>query len=98
MGVEQQPWHLPRTVSELVVTENGDHVGPGPNRLIIDRRSGYLSSVLAQTTGDRRYELQIAFTLDGRQWGAISSATFTMPPDPITKPEVDDPLRPLIPE
>lgn len=96
--VEQQPWRLPRTVSELVVAEDGKHVGPGANRLIIDRRCGYLSAVLAQTTGDRRYELQIAYTLDGRQWGAISSTTFTMPPDPVTKPEIDDPLRPLMSE
>jgi len=96
--VEQQPWHLPRTIGELVVTETSDRFGPGANSLIIDRRSGYLSSVFAQTKSGFRYQLQVSYTLDGRQWGPIATAHFTMPRATQTEPEMLDPLRPTQPD
>lgn len=94
--VEQRPWRLPRPISELIVTEDGSHLEPdGSSQFTIDRRSGYLSALLEKVLPGHRYELQMAYTLDGRQWGSVTTTSFTMPPGPPPDPASgNDPLRP----
>lgn len=91
--IERRPWRLPRGLGEVVVSGLGDTVHAGANSLVIDRRGGLLSGLLAQTEPGRRYSLVIAVTRDGRLWGPIEDADVDIPAAPEREL---DPLRPLL--
>jgi len=52
--IEQRPWRLPRGLGEVVVSGLGDTIHAGANSLIIDRRGGLLSALLARAEPGRR--------------------------------------------
>jgi hypothetical protein len=91
--VEQRPWRLPRGLGEVVVSGLGETIHAGANSIIIDRRGGLLSALLAKAEPGRRYTLVMAVTRDGRRWGPIEDADIDLPALPEPEP---DPLRPLM--
>ena len=91
--VEQRPWKLPRGLGEVVVSGLGETVHAGANALVLDRRSGLLSALMARAEPGRRYTLVIAVTRDGRIWGPIEDADFDLPTELKPGP---DPMRPLL--
>ena len=94
--VEQRPWRLPRGIGEVVVSGLGDTIKAGSNTLVIDRRGGLLSALLARAEPGRRYTLVIAITRDGRRWGPIGDADVDLP---LPLDHESDPMRPrLAPE
>lgn len=89
--VEYRRWRLARVAGEVVITGFGERLRAGHNDLVIDRRGGMLSALLARAQPGGRYELALALSRDGRTWGPIADVDFDLPLPP---PPEADPLRP----